>query len=900
MPETTTDPPAGPTPSSGIPGLSRLALAAHLPDPAAAERSFPAAFAEQVRESGQLLAVQDTSQRLTYAELDDRAGRIAAALEGAGGPADRPVLVLARHGVPAVAALVGVAMSGRPYVALDPTAPDAARRRGARRFPGSAVVTDRDHAAAADRLGGSGPVLVWEALPPGAAPTPDIEPDAPLLVSWTSGSTGAPKGVVHSHRSVLHNALRVGQAFDVRPADRLLVASPFAFVASATPVFTALAAGAAVCPYGLAVQGVDGFGAFALDVGLTIAQLSPAHVRAICDEVHRVGTVPSLRLVIIGGDRLEPFHVERLASAFPNARVVHRYSTSETNWIAGAEVDVARCPDLGPVPLGWPVPWLAVDVVDEEGWSVAADGTGQVVVEGDALALRYWQDPERTAARFTPGTGARQPHGDDRRFATGDTVRRQADGLLAFIGRGDRAVKVNGVLVDLVTVEQAVRDVAGVTQAAVVTWDAGDGATRIAAFVVMDREGQERTGAAIRRDVAVDLPQSMVPATVGIVRELPVTVRGKVDHVALEARASRMGRAPYVAPADPREEQVTALFARVLGIERVGRDDDFYDLGADSLDTMALVVGLQSQLGIDADPAMVLRHPTPAALVAASEAPGARAAWRGHLIRVVHGPDGPTPVVLCPGGGGGEIELMSALGRAIGDRTAYVTVPRGFVRRAAPDRSIVAMAAAVVRDVLAETDQAPVALAGYSSGGMVVFEAARQLRAAGVTVPVVVLVDTSAPEPAGARIRRRIGGRLAATRARRLPMARRPYAYARAMLRPRRWWWELTAGVVPRTGRDQWDSFAVVREHALDWYRPGRYDGDVVLLRAADQEGVAKRTGDMSGWSAFLDRPARVVDIQGRHSTVLRPPFLECSAGTIRGVLAQVDADRAPEGSARS
>ena len=638
-----------------------------------------------------------------------------------------------------------------------------------------------------------------------------------------------------------------------------------------------------------------GFRRFAQDAGLTIAQLSPSHVRAVCDQVRRAGSLPSVRLVLIGGDRFEPFHVEKLAAAFPNARVVHRYSTSETNWVASAEIDLEACPDVSPLPLGWPVPWLGVDVVDEDGRSVEAQGVGQVVVEGGALALGYWADPERTAARFTsarPGRGSGDPAlptgVDIRAYATGDMVRRDPDGLLTFVGRGDRTGKVHGVLVDLEVVEQAVRAVAGVAQAAVVTWAAGDGETRIAAFVVADRSGQERTGAAIRRDVALDLPQSMVPATVELVRELPVTNRGKTDHAELAERAGRRGRAAFVAPADPREQQVAAIFEAVLGIDRVGRDDDFYSLGADSLDTMALVVGLESALGGHADAALILRHPTPAGLAAALDLPDADGAT-GYLVRAVRGPEGRIPVVLCPGGGGGEIELMSALARAIGDRTAYVTVPRGFTRRERPDRSIPAMAASVVRDVLAQSGPAPVCLAGYSSGGMVVFEAAQRLRAAGVRVPVVVLIDTPSPKPALDRIRGRLGERVAGVGARQLPIALRPLAYTRAVLRPRRWWWQATAGLVPRTGREQWDAFAVLREHALDWYRPGRYGGDVVLLRATDQEDVAKRTGDLSGWQAFLERPARIVDVEGRHSTVVRPPFLEGTAATIRAELATYD-----------
>ena len=146
-----------PPTAAGMTGLRRVALAADLPDPGAADRSFPAAFAEQVRRTAPCSPCRTPSSASRTPELDERAGRVAAALASAGGPPERPVLVLARHGAPAVVALVGVAMSGRPYVVLDPTAPAPARQRVADRFPGSAVVTDRDHAPSAAPAGGCRP-----------------------------------------------------------------------------------------------------------------------------------------------------------------------------------------------------------------------------------------------------------------------------------------------------------------------------------------------------------------------------------------------------------------------------------------------------------------------------------------------------------------------------------------------------------------------------------------------------------------------------------------------------------------------------------------------------------------------------------------------------------------------
>jgi thioesterase domain-containing protein len=159
-------------------------------------------------------------------------------------------------------------------------------------------------------------------------------------------------------------------------------------------------------------------------------------------------------------------------------------------------------------------------------------------------------------------------------------------------------------------------------------------------------------------------------------------------------------------------------------------------------------------------------------------------------------------------------------------------------------------------------------------------------------VPVVVLIDTRAPDPAGRRIRRRIAARVVAVQTGGLPQPAKSLAYVRAVVRPRRWWWGMTAGHVARTGPAQWNCFTVLREYALDRYRPGRYGGDVVLLRAADQSDGHKATGDLSGWLRLLDRPARIVEIEGRHSTVVRPPYLQGTAERVRAALQSHDAER--------
>jgi acyl-coenzyme A synthetase/AMP-(fatty) acid ligase len=239
-------------------------------------------------------------------------------------------------------------------------------------------------------------------------------------------------------------------------------------------------------------------------------------------------SVRNVRLVSLGGDRVLPEQLAAARSVFPDAVLLHRYSTTETYWIAGhALAPDEPLPD-GLTPLGRPVPWLTVEIADESGTPVANDDVGEVLVTGDHLALGYLGDPERTAAKFHDGPAGRT-------YATGDRARRRADGVLEFVGRTDDVRKVRGVLVDLAAVERALAALPGVETAAVVSSDRAAG-TGLTAFVT----GPDIRPARVRADLAEALPSAMVPARILAVAELPLTPRGTIDRDTLSKQAEAL------------------------------------------------------------------------------------------------------------------------------------------------------------------------------------------------------------------------------------------------------------------------------------------------------------------------------------------------------------------------
>jgi acyl-coenzyme A synthetase/AMP-(fatty) acid ligase/thioesterase domain-containing protein/acyl carrier protein len=861
----------------------------HLDGPAIC---VPRAFRQVVARHATNVSVLDGQLELTYAQLDERANRVAAAILRHDAPGPEPVLVLTDHTTDAVVSMLGIAKSGHPYLMLDPHAPEAHRTSVADRFPSSIVLADSANLAAASRLPRGHRPLHLDALPPGPDPGLELDPRAALAISFTSGTSGTPKAVVHDHRNVVLNARRVGAAIAVTHLDRLLVSSPFAFVASATPAYVGLLSGAAVCPYDFTAHGTEGFAEFAARAGLTVAQLPPAVLPALARHARPSGQgVTSVRLAMTGGDRLEPAHLRDVHRVFPRARLLHRYNTSETNWIAGAWIDPSREWAGQPIPLGWPVPWVHVRSVDATGVEVAAGETGELVVRSDSLALGYLGDEAQTRGRFIHSAEGLE-------FWTRDRVRIQPGGCLEFVGRSDTTTKVRGVLVDLSSVEHAIATFPDVTAAVVVAVPSDRGGTRLAAFVT----GGHLRPRDIRRHVADRLPAAMVPATIDQLLELPLTARGKVDRMALIGLAEAAPRGDGDPPRDGVEAELAACFGSILALDDVTRDGDFFALGGDSLASVELLTVLEDRFGAHLVHSDLLECPTPA-LLAERLGMARRSSQRSdsHLIRVTAGRPGSVPIVLFSGGGGGNFEGMAQLARALPQRTCYVVVPRAFEYRGRPDRTIAAMAASVVADFREQLGGGPVALVGYSSGGHTAIAVAGMILGSGGDVTLVALLDTLAltdVEHRRMRLRSRVGRVPAEVRA-----IRAGRGETTSLLRQAIWVVRVTsdqvrrrvlarsAGLVPRSGDRQRDAFQALMKTAMLSHRDGPHAGPVLLVRADGSGEDAARSGLTTlHWNELLTGDLSTVVVPAGHEDMVKQPTLARVAGEVLAALARYEA----------
>ncbi|MFF7456528.1 amino acid adenylation domain-containing protein [Kitasatospora sp. NPDC008115] len=546
-------------------------------------------FERHAEQHPHAVAVDDphTGTVLTYRHLHSRALAQADRLRALGvRPGDRVVLEVPRSAAEAVAVL-GVLSLPATYVAVDPTVP--ADRRG--RIAGAV--------APAARIGGAADDPALAAVPrcPPPDPVADTAPDpspAPLrttapagpgaaaYISFTSGTTGDPKGIVVPHRAVLRLA-DDGLLFAHPAGARMLRLSPLAFDASTLELLVPLATGATVVVHPPVEPTPAGLADFLPASRTTHAWLTSGLFHLVAD--HRPEAFAGLRQLFTGGGVVSPDHVRRVLRRCSRLRVTNGYGPTEnTTFTTVCHADGAHeVPD--PFPIGTPVHGTGVRVTDGAGRPVPPGAVGELRTTGAGLADGYLGDPERTAAAFTE-------HSGEREYRTGDLVRWGADGRLRFLGRADRQLKIAGHRVEPVDVERRIRERPGVLDAVVF---AADG--RLCAAVKAPADLLSAVRAAVEPGLAAyERPQRWLA-----VDAFPLDRNGKVDLRALAALSAPAAPAPVAAPspapAADLEELISGIWAGVLGTDDFDTDEGFFDVGGDSLGVALVRRRLQEQLG---------------------------------------------------------------------------------------------------------------------------------------------------------------------------------------------------------------------------------------------------------------------------------------------------------------
>ncbi|HEX2094621.1 MAG TPA: amino acid adenylation domain-containing protein, partial [Longimicrobiaceae bacterium] len=557
---------------------------------------------EAVRAAPEAVAVSWRGARVTYAELDARAGRLANRLRALGvGPEARVGVCLERT-PELVVALLAVLRAGGAYVPLDPDYPverllyllddagarvlvtEAALAEGLARPRMAVVRVDADREA----IAGESP----------EAPESGVRPENLAYVLYTSGSTGTPKGVMVDHAALAAHVVTIRGAYGITSADRVLHFAAAVFDPALEQLLTALVCGATVVLRPQELWSPAELRRHLAEESVTVANLPTAYWRQAAAGWAAAGPFPPLRLrlMIAGGERMPP-EAATLWRRGPlgEVRLLNAYGPTEATVTATLhEVPRGDPAPSGRVPIGRALPGRRAYVLDGAGAPVPVGVPGELHLGGASLARGYLGRPELTAEAFVP-----DPWGGEagaRLYRTGDRVRWLPTGELEYLGRADVQVKVRGFRIEPGEVEAALRAHPAVGDATVVARDDTPGGQRLVAYLTPAPGTAAPPAAELRAHLRAGLPEHMVPGAFVVLEALPTTPSGKVDRGALPVPEGRPEGEEYVPPCTPTERVVAAVWAETLGIERVGAHDNFFDLGGHSLLLVQMHARLQERL----------------------------------------------------------------------------------------------------------------------------------------------------------------------------------------------------------------------------------------------------------------------------------------------------------------
>ncbi|WP_447980424.1 amino acid adenylation domain-containing protein [Candidatus Nitrospira bockiana] len=575
-------------------------------------------FEAQAQRIPEAVAVVWKEQALTYRELNERAGQLARCLRRQGVGPDVPVGLCLERSLDMMVAVLGVLKAGGTYVPLDPGYP---KDRQAYMLADAKVSVLLTQSRLIEDLPRAPVPLIcldrdWPkiASSPVEAAEPTIVPDHLAYIIYTSGSTGRPKGVMVTHAALVNAFLAWERAYELgEGGTRHLQMANFAFDVFTGDWIRALCSGGrlVLCPSELLFL-PEQLAAVIRREGVTHAEFVPAVVKPLAQHLETTTQrLDSLRVLVVGSDAWARRDYQALRGVCgAGTRIVNSYGVTE------ATIDSAYCepasqegpPDDQPLPIGFPIANTQLYIVDEFGQPVPTRVPGELCIAGAGLARGYWNRPDLTAEKFAPNPFGRTPGA--RLYRTGDRARSHPDGVIELLGRLDHQVKVRGFRIELGEIEALLREHPDVREAVVSAREDRPGEKRLAAYLVPSGR-REPLPEELRRLLCARLPDYMVPSVFMVLPALPLTPNGKVDRRALPApEAAAQPTAGYVAPRTRAEEVVADVWADVLGLERIGVHENFFDLGGHSLLLSKVWSALREALRCELSMMDLFRYPT--------------------------------------------------------------------------------------------------------------------------------------------------------------------------------------------------------------------------------------------------------------------------------------------------
>nr|AAB60198.1 pyoverdine synthetase D [Pseudomonas aeruginosa] len=705
-------------------------------------------FEEQARQRPQAVALILDEQRLSYGELNARANRLAHCLIARGVGADVPVGLALERSLDMLVGLLAILKAGGAYLPLDPAAPEERLAHilddsGVRLLLTQGHLLERlPRQAGVEVLAIDGLVLDGYAE---SDPLPTLSADNLAYVIYTSGSTGKPKGTLLTHRNALRlfSATEAWFGFDERDVWTLF--HSYAFDFSVWEIFGALLYGGrlVIVPQWVSRSPEDFYRLLCRE-GVTVLNQTPSafkQLMAVACSADMATQQPALRYVIFGGEALDLQSLRPWFQRFGDRQpqLVNMYGITETTvHVTYRPVSEADLKGGLVSPIGGTIPDLSWYILDRDLNPVPRGAVGELYIGRAGLARGYLRRPGLSATRFVPNPF---PGGaGERLYRTGDLARFQADGNIEYIGRIDHQVKVRGFRIELGEIEAALAGLAGVRDAVVLAHD-GVGGTQLVGYVVADSaEDAERLRESLRESLKRHLPDYMVPAHLMLLERMPLTVNGKLDRQALPQPDASLSQQAYRAPGSELEQRIAAIWAEILGVERVGLDDNFFELGGHSL----LLLMLKERIGDTCQRTLSISQLMTHASVA-EQAACIEGQARESLLVPLNGRREGSPLFMFHPSFG-SVHCYKTLAMALRDRHPV----KGVVCRAllGAGREVPEwddMVAEYAEQLLQEHPEGVFNLAGWSLGGNLAMDVAARLEQRGRQVAFVGWIDAPAP-----------------------------------------------------------------------------------------------------------------------------------------------------------
>lgn len=690
-------------------------------------------------------AITEGEASVRYAELNAAATAIARKLTAVGGIRPAFVCLLFHSKIAAIEAMFGASRAGRAYVSLDAGDPDERLSFILRDSQPIAVLTEAALLDRASALAGAG----CEVIDVGALhPSPEGEPfpvasqDATAYVVYTSGSTGAPKGVTQTQGNLLFFANAYARALEITEADRLSLVFSMSFGASNLNIFAGLLNGATLCAFDVRASGITGLAEWLDRERVSVLHTVPTLFRELMSGLAPDRSLTNLRAIDLAGEALFYSDVELFRShTQESCRLVNQLGATEASIIAQYQVGRrAGTSTSGIVPVGKSPDGVRVLIRREDGSEAERNEIGEIVVCSSHVSPGYWQRPELNSSTFEADPVQR----GEKRYLTRDLGRIDDDGNLHFLGRRGSRVKIRGCSVDLTEVEAALCACPGVAKAAVLAVGGGPEkeAARLVAYAVATKGG-ERDPVHVRRHLAKCLPAYMLPTVLAFLDAFPLTSSGKIDRTALAAIEPPQNERSSEPPRDSVEQTIARLFGEILSQPSVNRHDDFFLLGGDSLSLVELQTLLRDAFGVSLT--NIYDDPTVSGIAAEIRACGTGASSaevRSLPIMFPLRERGSAPPLFLVHGRLGQALVSPHFLRLLGDeQPVWAFQARGLDGLEAPHATIEAMATHYLAEMRKRRPKGPYFIGSLCAGALIAVAMARMLEDVGEPVLPLLLLD---------------------------------------------------------------------------------------------------------------------------------------------------------------